>query len=431
MAAVFAPIPFARFGDELLHEQTSGTARKKMGETLELLSLLKVKTTADLGSPELLDDVVDHLKGNVKSQSFIYATLWRIHAMCKRAKKMGSLEFFPFDARPELKRQMLDAARKQAPQSRLTDDQFKRAMAELAVLAEQDNLAHRAYVLCAICGYTGWIPAMVPEILVAGVDFTARTISVRRETGKKIAELTAPLHDDLALILDGWIAKRGHHAGRKLDEQKVAEARRLHHQEGWSIDKLALHFGTGRIAMYNAVTERTWKDGGASSISESERLCPNLNPGPKRSAGTHNKMTGRDLTSYNIVKAAGDAAGIDNLTPVDFSQYHRAKFARKRPDGGRNESVPVLIEPGPGRNVWRIMGHEAPALTHAPEIRGVNKLYNAWKKGDRVPLKELGDDRKALANLKARESIWSIIDPPGSEGNRGRGYGFNDPRLPI
>jgi hypothetical protein len=422
------PIPFARFRDEILLQCKSPTDLKNKTEALDVLSALDVKISTDL-TGDLILRVLSHLKG--KPESKIRKALWNIHAFSKQLEKRCALERSPFLNHPDLKQEMLDAARKTPTKSRLTDDQVKRALAELATLAEKDNLAHRAYVSAAVSAYTGWLPAMWPGILVADVDFSARTIRGRRDAGKKAAELVSPLHDDLALIIDGWLASRGHHAGRKLDEPKVAEARRLY-AGGWSIDDLADRYGVKRIAMYNAVTGRTWKDAGATSISESERLIPNLNPGPKRRTDGPNRMTGRDVVTYNIIKAAGNAAGIENLTPVDFSWYHKAKYSRRRVDTERNDAVAPLIEPGLGQGVWKIMGTTMDSLTKKPYIRVIKKVYGAWKKGERLTLGQIGDDRKAFKEVKGLHPLWeAIIDMPETEGNRGQGYGFKDRRISI
>jgi integrase len=427
---VASPIPFARFRDQVLLDCKSTAARKNKGEALELLSNAGAATIADL-TPERIDGVLELIDG--KSESGILKRLWEVHGICAKAEKMVG-QANAFRAHPELKRKMLDWARKKPATSSLTEAQIKRALAELAAMAERDNLAHRAYVFAALVYYTGMMPNLVPVIRVLDVDFDAMKIHVSRQTAKGTVTQTFHMPDDLALILDAWIGARGHHRGRILDESKVAEARSLW-REGHKIEALAERYGVKFVAMYNALTGRTWKDVVGSgeespSIRESELLLPNLNPGPVRRAKGPSKMSGRDQKSYDLLKAAGQAAGIDNLTFMDLRLFHQAQFNR-RPVEAR-QAVPLcpLIEPGIGRNVWKIRGEPMEPLIHAPHIRAINKLFRAWTKGDRVPLKEMGDDRKALEEVKALHKRWAeIIDFPGKKVRGGIGYGFKDPRL--
>jgi len=51
---------------------------------------------------------------------------------------------------------------------------------------------------------------------------------------------------------------RGSESGRaKLDEAKVAEARRLK-RTGWTYPELAARYGVGKVALFYAITGRTW-----------------------------------------------------------------------------------------------------------------------------------------------------------------------------
>ena len=430
------PLPFARFRDQVFLQCKSTTALKNMRIALDVCSEAGIESTSDL-TPEALDKILNLLEG--KSESAIYKILWNVHSIIKKAEKMGCLGVSPFLRRPDMKKKMVEWARKAPPSSSMSEAQFKTVLGALAELAEDDNIARRVYVRTAIIGYTGMMPAMTPYIRVADVDFDGGIIKALRDTGAKAYSQAFPMPQELAVIIHCWLASRGHHSGRKLDEDKVMEAIKLRVQ-GWSIKELCKKFDVKYVCMFNAVTGRTWKhvrDADAEEesppVGAAEFLLPNLNPGVKNQSLGPKKMTGRDLASYKLLKAAGRAAGLLNLTFMDLRKYHQAHFSRHSSKNG-GESVAPLIEPGIGPKAWKVMGQEMETLKSRVQHIVINSVYESWKQGKRLSLRELeavnGDARKVLRTLRNSHPHWgAIIDMPEKEGQRGRGYGFKDPRI--
>lgn len=294
------PAPFLRFRDELL--QSYGTKNKdtlnNMRRALDLLVELNVKTTADL-TPEILDRVESRLQG--KTEKTTCRVLWLINAACNQAVKMGYLASSPFPLRPELHRRMMEVAAPTVRKPGPSPAKVKQALAQLAEQAKTNNLAHRLYAMVMTVAYTGLLPYTVGTIRIEDVDFDASAIHVPHVNGLRRKPRYVAMPDELASVLENWLHTRGHHIGRILDEEKVAEARRLK-GEGWSMPDLCERFGVKRIAMYNAITGRTWKhvptEGEMPSpVRDSEWLFPNLNPTQRRRVEGPAKMNARDAGS--------------------------------------------------------------------------------------------------------------------------------------
>jgi integrase len=326
-------VPFGQFRDEILksYESKNQDTLNNMRRALESLAGLGVATTADL-TPELLDRLVSSLQGKTTEKS-ISRRLWLVNRICNLAIERGVLEVSPFLRRPGLHREMMEVA---APSIRMpgpSPAKVKQVLAELARRAESNNLAYRLYAIAATVGYTGLLPFTVGTIRVEDVDFENGVIRVHRndgtskQGGARRRPRVVPMPEELTTILKDWILSRGHHVGRLLDEKKVAEARKLR-ADGWSLEALCARYGVKHTAMFNAVTGRTWKhvpaDGEIpSAVADSEWLFPNLNPSGHARADGPSKMNARDAMSYQMLKEAGRAAGIENLTFMHLQSFHR------------------------------------------------------------------------------------------------------------
>ena len=191
----------ARFRSQL-HPSTI----KAMRHVLREMQQLGAKTTADLMTPEALDRYAAKLTASsfapFTKKSYINA----LKTVCRRAVEWGYLAASPFDARPEIARDLYPGISKTDPPKLKNPAQLMAVLSHLESNAATSLARYRVYALVAVAVYIDMCFSDAVRVRVADVDFKAGTFTTGYRDGRmRKTPAVLPLPAELSRILAGWL----------------------------------------------------------------------------------------------------------------------------------------------------------------------------------------------------------------------------------
>jgi site-specific recombinase XerC len=356
------PIPIAVFGEQILeiYKKKSPSAYFTVGRIVRFFTQYpEVKTTADLATVPISEFVatLNHI-----SQSTINTNISYFRAICQIAVNAGSLKQNP------LEDYKLPPRHTKVPKERRLDVvEIRSILAYLKARADTWK-GHRLYVFTAVVIYTGLQSSEVLELTLADCDLSRGQIHVARR--KKLRRSSypqdVPIRPELSVILNAWLPQRKKvkrkrtlgtvRYGMRLaddretviedeaQQQVIADMRRMK-SEGWSSEKIAGELNARGVAtkfgrakwerhIVTRILERDTQPDGedvstaddghdrepSGSDDNNDWIFPNI-------SGTgHWHRTAGDDSALELLRAVGDALGIERLTTERLRMFHRERL---------------------------------------------------------------------------------------------------------
>jgi integrase len=442
------PVPIAEFRDEVFDPASAPGSLSQTYSVRRALCIaeqLGASTTSDL-TEGLLDRFVSHLEKTQLAPSTRLEYVRAFKRACDTAVRRGRLAVSPFKGRPDLVRYLspigVGPKRKGGRPRFQSPAEFWAVMAQLEARAHLSFINARAYAVVSVIAHTGLWHIDAARLRVTDIDFEQGLIRVRYRDRRARTGVPIAMPAELARVLKWWLERRSEPISDyyKLDERKIAEMRRLREDDGLTLKELSERFKVTKQHAGRVTTPGSGLPGAkygcwpgvpaggdvTRRVADSEWLFPQLVRGSKRPWLSSTE-------SWEVLKEAGKAAGVEGVRLGDFRYIHRyfilPALVRIDPDkAARRDDVPPVVL-GTLKTRPVVLGAEMEMLTEQEYdcLVALRKFYPTYISFDRL-VKESGVKRpdRILQKLAGKHPLWAkVLDVfPGERPGRKGGYGL-------